>query len=75
MIVTNFEAVKEQFILDVNAVVEIEDIPPELVFNWDQTGISVVSGSLGRLMLKDHNEWRSWASATNVKLQPFFVVQ
>ena len=31
--VTNFEAVKEQFVLDVNAVVEMEDIPPELVFN------------------------------------------
>ena len=45
MTVTNFEAVKEQFVLDVNAVVEMEDIPPELVFNWDQTGISVVPGS------------------------------
>ena len=45
MTVTNFEAVKERFVLDVNAVVEMEDIPPELVFNWDQTGISVVPGS------------------------------
>lgn len=46
MTVANFEAVKEQFVLDFNAVVEMEDIPPELVFNWDQTGISVVPGSL-----------------------------
>lgn len=43
--VANFEAVKEQFILDVNAIVEMEDIPPQLVFNWDQTGISIVPGS------------------------------
>ena len=43
--VTNFEAVKEQFILDVNAVVEMEDIPPQLVFNWNQTGISIVPSS------------------------------
>ncbi len=42
---TNFEAVKEQFVLDVKAVVELEDVPPELVFNWDQTGISIVPGS------------------------------
>lgn len=42
--VANFEAVKEQFIIDVNAVVEMEDIPPQLVFNWDQTGISIVPG-------------------------------
>ena len=43
--VANFEAVKEQFIIDVNAVVEMEDIPPQLVFNLDQTGISIVPGS------------------------------
>ena len=43
--VEHFEAVKEQFILDIRAVVEMEDIPPELVFNWDQTGISIVPGS------------------------------
>ena len=43
--VANFEALKEQFIIDVNAVVEMEDIPPKLIFNWDQTGISIVPGS------------------------------
>ena len=46
MSVANFEAVKEQFVYDVNAVVEMKDIPPELVFNWDQTRISIVPGSL-----------------------------
>ena len=45
MMVTNFEAVKEQFVIDVNVVVEMEDISPQLVFNWDQTGISIVPGS------------------------------
>ena len=43
--VANFEAVKEQFLIDVNAVVEMEDIPSQLVINWDQTGISIVPGS------------------------------
>jgi TctA family transporter len=43
--VANFEAMKEQFIIDVNAVVEMEDIPPQLVFNWDHTGISIVPSS------------------------------
>ena len=45
MTVANFEAVKEQFLIDINAVVEMEDVPPELVINWDQTGISIVPGS------------------------------
>ena len=39
MTVASFKAVKEQFVLDVNAVVEMD-----LVFKWDQTGISIVSG-------------------------------
>ena len=43
--VVNFEAVKEQFIIDVNAIMELEDISPQLVFNWDQTSISIVPGS------------------------------
>ena len=45
MTVTNFEAVKEQFLIDVNAVVEMKDIAQELILNWDQTGISIVPGS------------------------------
>ncbi len=30
----------------------MEDIPPELVFNWDQTGISIVPGSSWTVELK-----------------------
>ena len=52
MTVTNFEVVKEQFVLDVNAVVEMDDISPELVLNWDQTGFSVVSGSSWTMEVK-----------------------
>lgn len=52
MTVENFEAVKEQFLLDVKAVVEMEDIPPKLVFNWDQTGISIVPGSSWTMEVK-----------------------
>ena len=52
MTVENFEAVKEQFLLDINAVVEMEDIPPELVLNWDQTGISIVPGSSWTMEVK-----------------------
>ena len=50
--VANFEAIKEQFLLDIKAVMEIEDIPPELVFNWDQTAISIVPGSSWTMELK-----------------------
>lgn len=35
----DFAAVKRVFLDDVVAVTTMEDVPPELVLNWDQTGI------------------------------------
>ena len=40
--VANFEELKDQCLLDVKAVVQIEEIPQELIINWDQTGIKYV---------------------------------
>ena len=36
---------REQYLLDIKVVVEMEKVPPELVFNWDHTGINIVPGS------------------------------
>ena len=41
----DFERYKTQFIFDIRAVIEMEDIPGELVINWDQTGIHCVQVS------------------------------
>ena len=38
----NFRSLKRSFLDDVVATVEIEEIPPELILNWDQTGIQLV---------------------------------
>ena len=40
--IDDFEAVKEQFLTDVKAVAEMNEIPHELIINWDQTGIHYV---------------------------------
>ena len=40
--VLHFEALKTQFLFDIKAVVEMQEIPPELIINWDQTGIKIV---------------------------------
>ena len=44
MTVENFDGVKEQFVNDVTAIIEKEDIPQQLAFNWYQTD-SIVPGS------------------------------
>ena len=38
----SFAKVKKEFLNDLAAVVELEEIPPQLVLNWDQTGIKLV---------------------------------
>ena len=40
--IEDFEEKKEQFLLDIKAVVTLEDIPLDLVINWDQTGVHYV---------------------------------
>ena len=45
MSVENFEAVKEEFLLEIKNVVSFDEIPP-LIINWDQTGINYILVSL-----------------------------
>ena len=40
--VEQFEVLKTQYLFDIKATVEMMEIPPELVINWDQTGIKIV---------------------------------
>ena len=38
----NFEELQEQFLNDIIIVAIMEDIPDELILNWDHTAISIV---------------------------------
>ena len=40
--ITDFNWTKEQFLEHVVATVKLEEIPPELILNWDQTGMKIV---------------------------------
>ena len=40
--VEHFEEIKAQFLFDVKSIIEIADIPPDLVINWDHTGLNYV---------------------------------
>ena len=35
----DFDAIKEQYLKDIKNVIEMDEIPDDLVINWDQTGI------------------------------------
>ena len=45
--ISDFDCVKREFLEDVVATVEIEEIPPELILNWNQTGIQIAQATSG----------------------------
>ena len=58
--------IKRSFLAEVLETVEFNDIPPELIFNWDQTGINLVPTALWtmdkiekkRIAIEDHQDKR-----------------
>ena len=36
------KGIKEQFLFDIEVVVKMEDIPDDLILNWDHTTINIV---------------------------------
>ena len=48
----NFEKIKEQFLIDIKSVVKMEDIPSDLIINWDQTAMKVVPFSAWTMEIK-----------------------
>ena len=45
MSVCDFEDTKKEFLQEIVDIAMIEEVPPELILNWDQTGINVVPSS------------------------------
>ena len=43
--VADFEHLKQEFLKSLVETVQMEDIPAELILNWDQTGIKMVPSS------------------------------
>ena len=43
--VNDFEDVKQQFLIDIRAVVTLEVIPKDLILNWDHSGLKIVPTS------------------------------
>ena len=40
--VENLSTLKQQYLLDIKGTVEMEEIPQDLILNWDQTAIHYV---------------------------------
>ena len=74
----DFEERKARLVFDVQAIIELEEIPDDLVVNWDQTGIHYVPVS-GWTMEKvgtkrvgtndKRHEWRIFTTSTHIPRQ------
>ena len=65
--VDNFILLKSQFIFDIQSIVEMEEIPGDLIINWDQTAIKYVPVS--NWTMEDEGSQRVEVVATNDKRQ------
>lgn len=45
MLPNNFAEIRDNYLIDVQSVVEMEDIPSDLVMNWDQPAVHLVPSS------------------------------
>ncbi|XP_070535305.1 uncharacterized protein [Ptychodera flava] len=41
-IVTDFPAIKENFLQRITEIIKEFNIPPEMIINWDQTGVAII---------------------------------
>ena len=57
-VIADFDRVRTEFLEDVVATVGMEEIPPELILNWDQTGIRVVPSSNWMMDQQGVRGWR-----------------
>ena len=38
----NFDEIRDQFLTDIRSVIEMDDVPPSMVINWDHTAMKIV---------------------------------
>ena len=62
--VEHFETLKTQFLLDIKATVEMQEIPPELIINWDQNCTSFIMDD-GEKRCKTSRDCRGRRQAAN----------
>ena len=65
--VTHFEEAKEIFLTDIVAEVIMNDIPAQLVFNWDQTAIHYVSTEQWTMHNLGRKSYPLLTKTTNIK--------
>ena len=58
----NFEKVKETFLSEIIETVEMNDIPGDLIFNWDQTGINGPWSSLDHGQEGEKTDFNNWTA-------------
>ena len=51
--------IQRQYLREIKAAIQMEDIPKDLVFNWDQTAMKIVPGGTWTMEKKEQNVSRS----------------
>ena len=58
MLPCNFEELKELYLIEIMSVVAMEEIPSDLIINWDHKALKLVLSSSWTLEKREVNLWR-----------------
>ena len=58
--IDSFKRVKESFLAEVTTIVKMEEITPELILNFDQTGVKIVPSSTWTMDMEGSRSGRDW---------------
>jgi len=56
----NFDKIRERFLIDIQPVIEMEDVPPSLAINWDHTAMKIVPSTNWTMEKKGTKSRNSW---------------
>ena len=56
----NFDEIRDRFLTDVRSVIEMEDVPPSMVINWDHTAMKIVPSTNWTMEKKGTKSGNSW---------------
>ena len=72
--VEEFNQLKTSFLQEIIDVVKMEEIPIDLILNWDQTGLNLVPVSSWTMEKKEARGWRYKGLPISGKSRVYFVV-
>ena len=70
---SDLEKLKSPFLIEITSIVTMDGIDPEMILNWDQSGMKILPSANGLLKNEEQSVLKWLEQRIKVKLLSFFV--